>query len=86
MVPRSTIFAAYVALSAAERTGVAVFPAGQCEIEVHVKYIRDLKPTILNGLAFFVVKLGEALPLECRARVKILCLKRGNVIFWILPS
>lgn len=73
-VPRTTIFAAYLVLSAIERIGATVFPAGKTEIENHVKFIIDLKPTVLNGLAFFFIKLGEVLPQECRERIRILCL------------
>lgn len=70
LIPKNTTFAGHVAASAAENAGALVIPAGKMETEQHVRVITELKPTVLNGLSFFIVKIGNMLPLEVRKCVK----------------
>ena len=80
LIPRTTIFAAYVVLNAVEKIGATVFPAGIMDINKHLEIINRIRPTILNGLAFFILKLGENLDETIRKSIRIICLV-GEVLY-----
>lgn len=80
LIPKTTIFGGYIALYAIEALGATLFPAGIMELSQHTKLITELKPTVLNGLAFFILKLAESLSAEVRKNVRIICLV-GEILF-----
>ena len=80
LIPKTTIFGGYIPLHAIEALGATLFPAGKIETNQHVRLIAELKPTVLNGLAFFILKVGELLPEEVRKKVRIICLV-GEMLF-----
>lgn len=74
IIPRTTIFAAYVALDAAAWTGALTVPAGKLKMEQHLHLLESIRPTVLDGLAFFVLRLGQMMSIPLREHVRIICL------------
>ncbi|MDV3429503.1 MAG: AMP-binding protein [Bacillota bacterium] len=69
MIPRTTMFAAYVGYTAWEDIGAAVITAGLLPVETHIKLIANFKPTVLFGIASFILSLSEKLSKQDKNRV-----------------
>lgn len=73
-IPKTTIFGGYVALGAAEKLGATVISAGKLDKEQHVELICNTCPTVLNGIACFIIKIAYNLPSYIRENIRIICL------------
>jgi len=72
LIPKNTTYAGNISVRAAERLGAMVIPAGKMETEQHIRVIQEVLPTVLNGLAFFMIKIAAQLPVNVRECVKII--------------
>ena len=73
-IPKSPVFGGHIPDAAADAVGAAVIPAGKMDMQEHLKMICTVKPTALNGLSFFILKVGRLLPDEIRYRIRLIYL------------
>lgn len=73
-IPKSPVFGGHIPDAAADAVGATVIPAGKMDMQEHLKMICTVKPTALNGLSFFILKVGGLLPDEIRYRIKLIYL------------
>lgn len=69
-IPKSPVFGGHIPDAAVSMVGAAVVPAGKMDIQDHLKMICTIKPTALNGLSFFILKIGGLLPEDIRNRIR----------------
>lgn len=74
LIPKTSILAGYIALDAIVKIGATIIPAGKLEEEKHVDIINAIMPTILNGLGFFIIKLGNLISTEAREKIRLIFL------------
>lgn len=69
-IPKMPVLGGHIAINAACAAGASVIPAGKISMQDHIEMICVVKPTVLNGLSFFILKLGEKLPIEIKKYIR----------------
>ena len=71
-IPKSPVFGGHIPDAAVSAIGTSIVPAGKMDLQEHIKMICDIKPTVLNGLSFFILKLGGSLPYDIRKGIRLI--------------
>lgn len=71
-VPKSPVFGGHISYAAATQAGATVVPGGKMNTDEHLNMICTIKPTVLNGLSFFILKIGGLLPEDIRTKIKLI--------------